>query len=44
MKRKTILSFITGLFLLGGLSSCMDLDEQYMTSCPLMILASQRPS
>ena len=41
MKRKTILSFITGLFLLGGLSSWM---KQYMTSCPLMILASQRPS
>ena len=34
MKRKTILSFITGLFLLGGLSSCMDLDETVYDKLP----------
>ncbi len=34
MKRKAIFSFAAGLFLLGGLSSCMDLDETVYDKLP----------
>ena len=34
MKKKTILSLLAGAFLLGGLSSCMDLDETVYDKLP----------
>lgn len=34
MKRNKILSIVAGLFLLGGLSSCMDLDETVYDKLP----------
>ena len=34
MKRKTILSFLTGICMLGGLTSCFNLDETVYDKLP----------